>query len=255
MEVAGRCALACVDSTKSRFSSSRFEAILTASFCRLYRKKDTGGAGTHTGHTSAHADTRITQTNLTTIQTQRHTRTTTRRPKPQPTQQPQEQPHARSRPLPAADSEEAAPSEPDPASTRSQSASPRLLVHTTDRFFNFMVMMFHSSVPNDRGAIHKHGARAAADDIYLWSRRLGFGMIVASHDPKDQSGSHIKVRALAKGGWSVPCVSIQLTLSQGPVHYQNDAGAFTSLNKGRLTGAPGRVVPSSVGKRNGLKMK
>ena len=31
------------------------------------------------------------------------------------------------RPLPAVDSEEAAPSEPDPASTRSQSASPRLL--------------------------------------------------------------------------------------------------------------------------------
>ena len=46
----------------------------------------------HTGHTGA----RITQTNLTTIQTQRHTRTTTRRPKPRPTQQPQ----ARSRPLP-----------------------------------------------------------------------------------------------------------------------------------------------------------
>ena len=43
-------------------------------------------------------------------QTQRHTRTTTRRPKPRPTQQPQEQPQARSRPLPAADSEEAAPS-------------------------------------------------------------------------------------------------------------------------------------------------
>ena len=34
---------------------------------------------------------------------------------------------ARSRPHPAADSEEAAPGEPDPASTRSQSASPRLL--------------------------------------------------------------------------------------------------------------------------------
>jgi len=34
---------------------------------------------------------------------------------------------ARSRPLPAADSEEATPSEPDPASNRSQSASPRLL--------------------------------------------------------------------------------------------------------------------------------
>jgi hypothetical protein len=34
------------------------------------------------------------------------------------------QPQVRSRPLPAADSEEAAPSEPNPASTRSQSASP-----------------------------------------------------------------------------------------------------------------------------------
>ena len=77
----------------------------------------------HTRYTRAHTGTRITQTNLTSIQTQRHTRTTTRRPKPRPTQQPQ----ARSRPLPAADSEEAAPSEPDPASTRSQSASPRLL--------------------------------------------------------------------------------------------------------------------------------
>ena len=80
-------------------------------------------AGTHTRDTRAHTGTRITQTNLTTIQTQRHTRTTTRRPKPRSTQQPQ----ARRRPLPAADSEEAAPSEPDPASTRSQSASPRLL--------------------------------------------------------------------------------------------------------------------------------
>ena len=88
-------------------------------------KKTPGGAGTHTGHTSAHADTRRTQTNITTIQTQRHTRTTTRHsrryPKPRPTQQQQEQPQARSRPLPAADSEEAAPSEPNPASTRSQS--------------------------------------------------------------------------------------------------------------------------------------
>ena len=44
-------------------------------------KKTPGGAGTHTdtGHardTRAHTGTRITQTNLTTIQTQRHTRTT-----------------------------------------------------------------------------------------------------------------------------------------------------------------------------------
>ena len=34
-------------------------------------KKTPEGAGTHTGHTSAHADTRITQTNLTTIHTHR----------------------------------------------------------------------------------------------------------------------------------------------------------------------------------------
>jgi len=53
-------------------------------------KKTPGGAGTRTGH----KDTRITQTNLTTIQTQvdpptHTTRTTARRPKPRPTQQPQ----------------------------------------------------------------------------------------------------------------------------------------------------------------------
>ena len=75
---------------------------------RIYRKKTPGGAGRHTGHTSAHADTRRTQTNLTSIQTQRHTRTTardSRNPKPRPTQQQQEQPQARSRPLPTADSE------------------------------------------------------------------------------------------------------------------------------------------------------
>jgi hypothetical protein len=51
------------------------------------------------------------------------TRTTARRPNPWPTQQPL----PRSRPLPAADSEEAAPCKPDPAATRCQSASPRLL--------------------------------------------------------------------------------------------------------------------------------
>ena len=106
------------------------------------------GRGTHTGkktpgkrhrgepgHTRETRDTRAHarahgshgRTSQPSTQTQRHTRTTTRRPKPRPTQQPQEQPQARSRPLPAADSEEAAPSEPDPASTRSQSASPRLL--------------------------------------------------------------------------------------------------------------------------------
>ena len=76
---------------------------------------------------------------LTTIQTHQHTTRTTadddrnrgrlnsRSPgadrSPRPTQQPQ----PRSRPLPAADSEEATPCEPDLATTRSQSASPRLL--------------------------------------------------------------------------------------------------------------------------------
>ena len=50
-----------------------------------------------TQDTRAQTGTRITQTNLTTIQTQRHTRTTTRRPKPRPGQQPQERPQARSR--------------------------------------------------------------------------------------------------------------------------------------------------------------
>jgi len=69
------------------------------------------------GHTRDTRDTRThkgTQTNLTTNQThqQQTPRTSARRPKPRPTQQPQ----ARSRPLPAADSEEAAPSKPDPAS-------------------------------------------------------------------------------------------------------------------------------------------
>ena len=90
-------------------------------------KKTPGGAGTHTGQardTRAHTGTRITQTNLTTIQTQRHTRTTwhataetaagstaaARRPgadrSPRPTQK---------RPPPANPQ-----GEPDPASTRSQ---------------------------------------------------------------------------------------------------------------------------------------
>ena len=115
----------------------------------LFGKKTPGGGGepvqyrvhngTHTGHTGAHGHTdhTHTQTNLTSIQTQRatthphvkhvtarlHATPTAESPKPRPTQQPQ----ARSRPLPAADSDEATPSEPDPASTRSQSASPRLL--------------------------------------------------------------------------------------------------------------------------------
>jgi len=79
-------------------------------------KRHRGEPG-HTRDTRTHKGTRTTQTNLTTIQThQQHaTRTSARRPiKPRPTQEPQ----ARSRPPPAADSEEATPSEPDPASTR-----------------------------------------------------------------------------------------------------------------------------------------
>ena len=72
----------------------------------------------HTGHT-AHAGKRITRTNLTTIHPNPKKDTNPAhenrdRLKPRPTQQPQEQPQARSRPLPAADSEEAAPGEPDP---------------------------------------------------------------------------------------------------------------------------------------------
>jgi len=76
-----------------------------------------------TRNTRTHKGTQTTQTKLTTIEThQQHTpRTSARRPKPRPTQQPQ----ARGRPLPAADSEEAAPSEPDPASTRCPRAPPR----------------------------------------------------------------------------------------------------------------------------------
>jgi len=95
---------------------------------RHRRSRDTHG--THTGHAGAQRHTDHTDephksqpskpTNNTQVPARR---TSARRPKPWPTQQPQ----ARSRPLPAADSEEAAPSEPDPASTRSQSASPRLL--------------------------------------------------------------------------------------------------------------------------------
>ncbi len=95
-------------------------------YCRTGTgKKTPGGAGTHTGHTGhadaqRHTDESHNQPNPPTTHTPR---TSARQPKPRRTQQPQ----ARSRPLPAADSEEATPSEPDPASARSQSASPRLL--------------------------------------------------------------------------------------------------------------------------------
>ena len=92
--------------------------------CRV-NKKTSGGARTHTVHTGALGHTDHTD------EPHKH---------PNPTTHPHDHataetaadstaaaPQARSRPLPAADSEEAAPSEPDPASTRSQSASPRLL--------------------------------------------------------------------------------------------------------------------------------
>ena len=46
-------------------------------------------AGETQGDTRAHTGTRIKQTNLTTIQTHQHIRTTARRPNPRPTQQPQ----------------------------------------------------------------------------------------------------------------------------------------------------------------------
>ena len=88
----------------------------------LYRepgKKTPGGAGTHTGHTRdtrAHTGTRITQTNLTTIQTQRHTRTTTRRPKPWPAQHPQGRPGTDRSPRPTQ-------KRPPPASAASSSST------------------------------------------------------------------------------------------------------------------------------------
>ena len=78
--------------------------------------------GTHTGHAGAQGHTDHTDEPHNHPNSPTHTRTSAQRPKPRPTQQPQ----ARSRPLPAADSEEAAPSvEPYPASTRSHSAPPR----------------------------------------------------------------------------------------------------------------------------------
>ena len=78
----------------------------------FYGKKTPGGAGTHTGHTRvtrAHTGTPHIQCRRTSQPSKpndtRHTRTTTRRPKPWPSQQPQ----ARSRPLPAADTEDFLP--------------------------------------------------------------------------------------------------------------------------------------------------
>ena len=78
-------------------------------------KKTPGGAGTHTGHTG-HTGARGHTDH--TDEPHNHPLKSNDTParKPRPTQQPQEQPQARSRPLPAADSEEAAPGEPDPAS-------------------------------------------------------------------------------------------------------------------------------------------
>ena len=110
-------------------------------------KKTPGDAGTPRD-TRAHAGTRITRTNLTTKHpnptTHPHDRATAETATD--SQQSQEQPQARSRPLPAADSEEAAPSEPDPASTRSQGASPRLQSYRycTSMLSHFFLSLTHS---------------------------------------------------------------------------------------------------------------
>ena len=90
-----------------------------------------GGAGTHTGHTGAHGHTDHTDEphNHPNPPTHPHdptwSRVATRTESAAGSAA--QQPQPRSRTLPAADSEEAAPSEPDPAASRSQSASPRLL--------------------------------------------------------------------------------------------------------------------------------
>ena len=67
----------------------------------------------------AHKGTRITPTNLTTIQIHQHTQPARQRDgRSNRGRLNSRRAQARSRPLPAVDSEEAAPSEPDPASTR-----------------------------------------------------------------------------------------------------------------------------------------
>ena len=83
----------------------------------------TPGEPGHTRDTQAHTRThrsqrRTSQATKPCNDTPARPDASTRQPKPEtgkprPTQQQQEQPQARSRPLPAADSEEAAPSEPD----------------------------------------------------------------------------------------------------------------------------------------------
>ena len=106
------------------------EAPLVASLGSEEPVKRHRGEPGHTGDTRAHTGTWITQTNLTTIQTHQHTRTTRDDRIRGRLNGRSAQPAAqvpRSRTLPAADSEEAAPSESDPAASRSQSASPRLL--------------------------------------------------------------------------------------------------------------------------------
>ena len=72
-------------------------------FLPVKRHRGEPGHTRDTRDTRAHAGTRITRTNLTTIHPNPKTQTRTAARKPRPTQQPQEQPQARSRPLPAAD--------------------------------------------------------------------------------------------------------------------------------------------------------
>ena len=126
--------------------------VVVARRCRRYRvathatgtvpvKRHRGEPG-HTRDTRAQTSTGKTQANLTTIQTHQNTRTTARRPNPGPNPRPAHgsTAHVNSRIMSRipgaeraprgrllADSEEAALSEPDPAASRSQSASPRLL--------------------------------------------------------------------------------------------------------------------------------
>ena len=87
----------------------------------LFTGKKTPGEPGHTG-AQGHTDHTDEPHNHPTIQKHQHT---TLNPQARPTQQPR----FRGRPLPAVDSEEAAPGEPDPAASRSQSTSPCLLVY------------------------------------------------------------------------------------------------------------------------------
>ena len=98
-------------------------------------QKDTGGSAreTHGTRTGAHEHMEDTdEPHNRTIQARQHTRTTARRPNPRIRGRLNSRsPGAERSPRPtqkwSLNPEEAAPSEPDPAASRSESASPRLL--------------------------------------------------------------------------------------------------------------------------------